>query len=197
MQPGSTVPEIPQARPLPAGDYRLTAGPGGRMSDPSGPAALARVAHLAASQAYGRLADDALLERFAAGRDESAFAALVERHGPAVLDAALAVLRQAQDAEDVFQATFLVLARKAATIRNRSSVGCWLHRVARQIALRTLRARTRRDRHESATPVRTMTPTGDELTWGEARGIVRAEVPRLTESLRGPLLLCSLDALAQ
>src|SRR5262249_42208559 len=121
---------------------------------------------------------------------------LVERHGPAVLDAALAVLRQAQDAEDVFQATFLVLARKAATIRNRSSVGCWLHRVARQIALRTLRARTRRDRHESATPVRAI-PTGDDLTWGEVRGIVHEELARLPESLRGPILLCYLDGLTQ
>src|SRR5439155_16425074 len=99
-------------RPRP-GTISVDTRPGGIVADPSGPAALAR---LAAARAYGGLPDHQLLGRFAADRDELAFAALVERHGPVVLDAALAVLRHAQDAEDVFQAAFLVLARKAAAI---------------------------------------------------------------------------------
>src|SRR6059058_3725449 len=103
-----------------------------------------------AAQAHAGVADHALLERFAAERDEAAFAALVERYGRGVLDAARAILRCEQDAEDVFQAAFLVLTRKAATVRKRDSVGCWLHGVTRRIALKVLRARARRARHEAA-----------------------------------------------
>src|SRR5687768_3862842 len=98
------------------------------MADPT---VLARVA---AAQASGDRSDHSLLERFAAERDEAAFAALVERYGRGVLDAARAVLRHDQDAEDVFQAAFLVLARRAASVRKRDAVGCWLHGVARRLA---------------------------------------------------------------
>src|SRR5262252_743118 len=98
------------------------------MADPTTPPALDALARLAASRAYGGLPDRRLLDRFAAAR---------------------AVLRHEQDAEDVFQAAFLVLARKAATIRQRDALGCWLHGVARRIALRAVRARARRARHEA------------------------------------------------
>jgi DNA-directed RNA polymerase specialized sigma24 family protein len=74
--------------------------------------------------------DRHLLERFIAHKDEAAFAALVERHGAMVLDVARNVLHHRQDAEDVFQATFLVLARKAGSVRKQSSAGSWLHGVA-------------------------------------------------------------------
>src|SRR5262245_50770541 len=119
------------------------------MADPTTPPALDALARLAASRAYGGLPDRRLPDRFAADRDEAAFAALVERHGAVVLDAARAVLRHEQDAEDVFQAAFLVLARKAGTIRKRDALGCWLHGVTRRIALRASRARARRARHEA------------------------------------------------
>ena len=92
------------------------------------------IRRLVSARARCGLSDRHLLERFIAHKDEAAFAALVERHGAVVLDAARAVLRHEQDAEDVFQAAFLVLARKAATIRKRDSLACWLHGVARRIA---------------------------------------------------------------
>src|SRR5881227_426631 len=81
--------------------------------------------------------DDAqLLDRFLADRDEAAFAVLVRRHGGLVLAACRRVLAEPADVEDAFQATFLVLLRKASSIRNAPSVGGWLYRVASRVALR-------------------------------------------------------------
>src|SRR2546423_1661587 len=80
--------------------------------------------------------DRELLQRFATLQDEEAFTLLVRRHGPMVLAVCRRVLNQMQDAEDAFQATFLVLARKAASVRWRESVGGWLYEVAQHVALR-------------------------------------------------------------
>src|SRR5262245_32489979 len=79
--------------------------------------------------------DRQLLERFLGRREESAFVALLRRHGPMVLGVCRRVLGHEQDAEDTFQATFLLLARKGGSIRNAASVGCWLHSVAQRLAL--------------------------------------------------------------
>src|SRR4051812_23481590 len=78
----------------------------------------------------GAATDAQLLARFVSGRDEGAFAALVRRHGPMVLGVCHRVLGHAEDAEDAFQATFLVLARKAASVVKREAVGSWLYQVA-------------------------------------------------------------------
>src|SRR5207244_126010 len=78
--------------------------------------------------------DEQLLDRFTRGREEAAFTALVRRYGPLVLGVCRRVLHQEQDAEDVFQATFLVLARKASSIDRRTSLGSWLYRVAFHMA---------------------------------------------------------------
>src|SRR5215831_9012492 len=80
--------------------------------------------------ALAEATDAELLERFSSRREEAAFAALLQRHGPMVLSVSQRVLHQRQDAEDVFQATFLLLARKAGAIRKQSSVSSWLHGVA-------------------------------------------------------------------
>src|SRR6516162_5327213 len=93
------------------------------------------------------LTDRQLLQRFATEHDEWAFAVLVRRHAALVLGVSRRILRQAQDAEDVFQATFLVLARKAASTRWQASIGNWLYtvasRLAREAQVRSARRRGR------------------------------------------------------
>src|SRR5690242_12435520 len=92
----------------------------------------------------GNLTDVQLLERFAARRDEEAFAQLVRRHGPVVLRVCRQILRHQQDAEDAFQATFLVLARKAGSIRGAEALPSWLYSVASRLAGRMRAAAVRR-----------------------------------------------------
>src|SRR5579884_3239996 len=96
-------------------------------------------------QGGGGLSDGQLLARFVAARDEASFVALVRRHGPMVLGVCRRVLRDLHDAEDAFQATFLVLARKAASVIKGESLAAWLHRVALNVSC-TLRAGTTRRR---------------------------------------------------
>jgi RNA polymerase sigma-70 factor (ECF subfamily) len=101
---------------------------------------------VAGSPGAGELDDDQLLDRFIAARDDAAFAVLVRRHGPLVLGVCRRVLHHEADAEDAFQATFLVLARKAASIVRRQALGSWLYAVARRIAQKT-RTQAARRRH--------------------------------------------------
>ncbi len=107
--------------------------------------------------ALGTLSDGELLERFVARRDEPAFEAIVRRHGPMVLGVCHRVLRDHHDAEDAFQATFLVLARKAGTVRPGSMLPNWLYGVAHQVAIKARAINARRrlpreagDRHARA-----------------------------------------------
>src|SRR4051812_7162887 len=96
---------------------------------------LRHVHRLAGAPGLDEPTDAPLLERFAARREEAAFAALVRRYGPLVLGVCRRVLRHQQDAEDAFQATFLILCRKADSIRNGDALGQWLHGVALRTAL--------------------------------------------------------------
>ncbi len=113
---------------------------------------------LLSAQARGGPPDQHLLERFLTHKDEAAFAALVERHGAMVLAVARNVLHQRQDAEDVFQATFLVLARRAGSVRKRGSAGSWLHGVAYRLALKARTAAAARQRRKSRAPRATRPP---------------------------------------
>jgi RNA polymerase sigma factor (sigma-70 family) len=140
--------------------------------------------------------DGELLARFAAGRDETAFTALVQRHGPMVLAVCRGVLRHRHDAEDAFQAAFLILARKAATIRRHQSVGSWLHEVAYRVALQT-RARSVRRLPEGRAEEAAAGDPALDLTLRDVQRVVHEELRRLPEKLRAPLVLCYLEARTQ
>jgi RNA polymerase sigma factor (sigma-70 family) len=141
--------------------------------------------------------DRALLQRFISG-DESAFAALVARHGPMVLRVCRQILSNAHDAEDAFQATFLVLARKATTRLWRESLAGWLHEVASRVAQKARIAACRRRAHEARarSPVAPDTPGGD-ITLREAQAALNEELSLLPDRLRTPLVLCYLEGLTQ
>lgn len=133
--------------------------------------------------------DHELIGRFAQDGDEAAFTSLVQRHGPMIYGVCLRLLDQGQDAEDAFQATFLVLARKARSIRKQESVSCWLYGVASRIA-RNVRRKGAKQRHETIHDVGS--PPAD-VTWREVRTVLDEELARLPERLRLPLVLCYLD----
>ncbi|MGH7221773.1 MAG: RNA polymerase sigma factor [Gemmataceae bacterium] len=142
--------------------------------------------------------DGELLRRYLERRDDAAFAALVRRHGQMVFSVCQSVLRQRQDAEDAFQATFLILARKAATIRGQDGLGGWLQRVAYRIALKARADQLRRQEREAKTARSgVVEPSSDELSWGELRAILHAELAALPERFRAPLVLCYLEGLTQ
>jgi RNA polymerase sigma factor (sigma-70 family) len=144
-----------------------------------------------------RTADEVLLERFARHADEGAFAALVQRHGPLVWGVSRRVAGHEQDAEDVYQATFLLLARKAGTIRKGASVASWLYGVAHRLGLRVRADAARRRAREERAGGPAPTPQGEDLTWRELREVLDVELARLPEKYRAPLLLCYFDGLTQ
>ena len=114
------------------------------------------------------LPDHELLQRFKSQQDQAAFQALVRRHGIMVFDVCRCVLGDNDNAEDAFQATFLVLASKADSIRKKSSIGSWMHGVAYRTALRARLQSAIRNKHEALTPAR-QPSTPDDLSWREAR----------------------------
>jgi RNA polymerase sigma factor (sigma-70 family) len=140
--------------------------------------------------------DRRLLQRFVTQRDQEAFAELVTRHGPLVFGLCRRVLRDLHDAEDVFQATFLVLARKAATIRKPESLSCYLHGIAYRLALKARAEADKRRRHE-----RRASGTGEtedtDLSWREVRASIDEELQRLPQTMRLPLVLCYLEGQTQ
>src|SRR5436309_2936408 len=106
------------------------------MAQPHGVTLLRQIRRVVAAKCPSRQTDRHLLQQFMAEEDEAAFAALVQRHGPMVLGVCRNVLHHQQDAEDVFQAAFLVLARKAHSIRKQQALSSWLHGVAYRLALK-------------------------------------------------------------
>jgi RNA polymerase sigma factor (sigma-70 family) len=158
------------------------------------------VEHLCAWGDAGTLAglpDGQLLERFINRREEAAFAALLRRHGPMVLRVCRRVLGRIQDAEDVFQATFLLLARKGRRIHKRDAVGSWLHGVAHRLAVRTKDQARRRQVHEQqAANLHRAEPTL-EAAWSEVQAALDEELRGLPEKYRAVLVLCYLEGQSQ
>jgi RNA polymerase sigma factor (sigma-70 family) len=137
------------------------------------------------------------LEDFLARHDEAAFAELVRRHGAMVLGVCQNVLHHRHDAEDAFQATFLLLAQKGQTIRKREAVGSWLHGAARRLALQ-MQARAARRRTAEAQARKEATPDPVlDLTLREVWGVLHEELQRLPERYRAPLVLCYLEGRTQ
>lgn len=137
--------------------------------------------------------DADLLQRFVEMQDESAFETLVRRHGPLVRAVCLRALGNADDADDAFQATFLVLARNAGSVRRRQSVGAWLHEVARRIARKARLSACKRRRYEQQAADLRPGEAVEDMTVRELGQALDEELARLPEIYRAPLLLCCME----
>ncbi|HZU39358.1 MAG TPA: sigma-70 family RNA polymerase sigma factor [Gemmataceae bacterium] len=146
---------------------------------------------LAATGRFDGAADGQLLEEFAARHSETAFTTLVGRHGPMVLRVCQRVLRQEQDAEDAFQATFLLLAQNSNAIRKREALAGWLHGVAYRTAMKAKRTAARRRNREAQ--VKPATASAPDPSWSEVQAILDGEIERLPNPFRSAFVLCVLQ----
>jgi RNA polymerase sigma factor (sigma-70 family) len=140
--------------------------------------------------------DAELVSRFAAGRDQRAFAEVVRRHGPMVMGAAARVLGNRHDAEDAFQATFLALAAAAGKLRKRAAVAAWLHQTAVRSArsIGRMNARWKRNVTEKSQSTQEAYVQGRHA---DLRETLDAELARLPEKLRAAIVLCDLEGLSR
>jgi RNA polymerase sigma factor (sigma-70 family) len=143
--------------------------------------------------AVGGLSDSQLLDRFMSQREEVVFEAIIKRHGPMVWGVCHRVLRDHHDAEDAFQATFLVLARKAASVMPREKLGNWLYGVAYQTAMKARAATSRRRAREKQVPDMPEPEAGREDYRGDWLPLLDQELSRLPENYRTPIVLCELQ----
>jgi RNA polymerase sigma factor (sigma-70 family) len=154
---------------------------------------------LTTAYSANRLADapDAdLLDRCRTGADPAAFEAIVRRHGGRVLAACRKVLADAADVDDAFQGTFLTLLRNPQAVRKSASLGAWLYGVAHRIAVRA-RDTAHRRRGLLKNAARPADVNAPDLSWKEACAALHAELDRLPDTLRLPLVLCYLDGLSR
>ena len=148
--------------------------------------------NLVAVEDARKLDDQALLRRFVVHRDEAAFAALVDRHAPLVLAACRRLLASEQDAEDVLQATFLVLVRKAGSIRKHESVGSFLYGTAYLLARKARASEARRKQRERAV-AEAQPAAAPPRTWDDLGPVLDEELQALPDKYRAPLRLCGLQ----
>jgi RNA polymerase sigma factor (sigma-70 family) len=163
------------------------------MTDAAFGTAQRHLYRLFASGPVAGLDDGRLLDRYARSGDPAAFEALVSRHGPMVLATCRAVLGREHDAEDAFQATFLVLARKAHTVRAGDALGGWLHRVARRASVQASLGAKRRGRVEAEAA---RAREGQGTHQRELAALVHEEIDRLPDRHRLPVVLCDLEGLS-
>jgi len=159
-------------------------------------AVLRQVDRLFGSGTVAGLSEDQLIDRFVRRRDESAFEAIVARHGPMVLGVCRRALPDPNDADDAFQATFLVLVKKAGTLRDRALLGSWLHGVAHRVAARSRSKAARRRAVEGAGASHEFEAEARPERAGvdaDLMAIVDAEIARLPERDRAAIVLCDLE----
>jgi RNA polymerase sigma factor (sigma-70 family) len=137
--------------------------------------------------------DGDLLRRFHHDRDEAAFATLMERHGPLVLGVCRRILNDPNDADDAFQGTFLVLARKAGSVAQPDRLASWLYGVAVRVARKARGAAARRRACQQQVTDMPDVESSHETDWNELRRVLDDEVQRLPEKFRLPILLCYLE----
>jgi RNA polymerase sigma factor (sigma-70 family) len=145
----------------------------------------------------GGLTEGQLLEAFLVHADEAAFEALLHRLGPMVWGVCLRVLGATHDAEDAFQAAFLVLVRKADAIRPREMVGPWLYSVAYRTALKAKAVAARRRAREKQVQDMPAKEVHDAELWSDLRPLLDRELSRLADKYREPLILCDLEGKSQ
>ncbi len=161
-------------------------------------AALRQIDRLFGGGIVTGLSDAQLLDRFLAEADAASFEALVARHGPMVLSVCRGVLRDPNDAEDAFQATFLILVKKARTIRGRQALGGWLYRVAHRVAiLANIAAARRRAREREAGQMTAASATSGTSIPDDLLPALHEEIARLPEKYRLPVILCDLEGKPQ
>jgi RNA polymerase sigma factor (sigma-70 family) len=158
---------------------------------------LRHIRGLALADNASRLADRQLLDRFVTAREDSAFEALVRRHGPLVMGVCRRVLGDPHDADDAFQATFLALARHAGSAGRRAALGTWLYQVAYHTALRARKQSAVRRQHEDRPPPREQSDPLADVTGRELLSALDEELHRLPDRLRAPLVLCYLEGKAR
>ena len=139
------------------------------------------------------LTDAELMSHFVGQRDGAALEALIRRHGSMVWSVCRRVLSNEQDAEDAFQASFLVFVRKAASIRARQQVGNWLYGVAYRTALKARTTDARRRAKERRAAAMTPTQTETEESWTELLPLLDQELNRLPDKYRAAIVLCELE----
>lgn len=167
------------------------------MGTPTVGTFLRRLRQAMAAEALVETPDRDLIERFRADRDEAAFRALIERHGPMVFQVCRRTLPCHADVEDAFQATFLVLVRRGHAIRRQASVASWLHGVAHRTALKLRTESARRRRREDRAASSRSTAMTDETPWGELRDVLDDELAHLPAGCRSALVLCYLEGRTQ
>jgi RNA polymerase sigma factor (sigma-70 family) len=148
---------------------------------------------LADRQRDEQMSDRDLLLRFAEQHDEDAFTALMRRHGAMVLGVGLRVLRDYQDAEDVCQATFLLLAKKANTAALREGVSNWLYEVALRLSLNARRAAKRRNAYEGKVQPKVPPDVLADISARDLQNILDEELTRVAKKYRTPIILCCLE----
>jgi RNA polymerase sigma factor (sigma-70 family) len=152
------------------------------------------VQHIRSVAASQGATDGELLRAFSISGDQAAFAALAHRHGPLVLAVCKRILGNLEDAEDAFQATFVVLARNAGKLPQKGSLSSWLHGVAYRIALNARRLSARRRKHERQAKIMVTTNPAWNAAWREVQLLLDEEVQRLPEKYRDPFILCCLES---